>query len=459
MELIVLCKLFTSIGDGLILFYLIYAYTHNTAYTKMIFSGVCAGVVFHGANIIYLPFSLQNCIFCIVTYLLTGWALLKFTQAQTRFRDYLFIFSAVYFSNIGGSIIAILLSIVMGISLVELVDQSPLHMLLVNFWLYSIVLASGLFILRKKDQIQVVSAIGTATYVNISVAAIFFSTLFLSLTTIIDKSTSRSISLAEDPYHQTLLEPTLTVLMISLLYVFFFILSRYTFRHEILKARLTHQEIITDGLTSVVEELHPLTQDMRNRFEAIHALAASESQDALSEYVESCTENFSLHSEPCHLAASRIMHLGLSALISSTLREIQQENIPLDFSTEFHNSLIDMRVSDLCDIMGVFIDNAREASREMGSKAHMRILLSNDDAFFVASIENYYTKPVSVEKIFHKGYSSKGAHRGIGLWHAQLLLQSYPHAAHSCQHKDGYFIQTITIQNHRAFAFESCQAI
>ncbi len=48
-------------------------------------------------------------------------------------------------------------------------------------------------------------------------------------------------------------------------------------------------------------------------------------------------------------------------------------------------------------------------------------------------------------KSFEKGYSTKGAGRGLGLYEARILLQKYTDIVHECNCKDGWFTQQLQI--------------
>lgn len=443
MDLSIAIKIITSIGDGIILFFLLFEFTEHRTDWKVLFYGALTGILFAAANHVFVPYTLPNLICTICTYVLGGWGVLSLSKVNIRFKDYIFVFSVIFFSNTVASLTAIGVSVLFGLSLVELVQQYPLYMLLVNIWLYVVVLSAGYYLLRKRDKIQLVFSVNPFMYLSITLSNILLTALLLAMATLVDIGAQKSALLTNDG----LIQPAVTILLFLLLLLFFFILSRYSFRHELLKARLRQQEELTAGLTEVVNELGPMTSSLRNSFDVIHCLASSRSSDDIVKYIESCAEDIKFNNEPIPITVSKITHPGLAALLSSSIKSIQKAHIRFDLAVDYKNSTIEMRIADLCDIMGIFIDNAVDASQEMGTAAHIQISISNGPDYFVASVTNYYSKPVSIEKIFQKGYSSKGSNRGLGLWHVQTLLDSYDHVALSCIHKESYFTQTITIEN------------
>ena len=100
-------------------------------------------------------------------------------------------------------------------------------------------------------------------------------------------------------------------------------------------------------------------------------------------------------------------------------------------------------LKDLIRILGIFIDNAIEAAEKQ--QGLIRIILAQSSEHIMFQIMNSYDKKPDISKIFEKGYSTKGAGRGLGLYEARILLQKYTDIVHECNCKDGWFTQQLQI--------------
>lgn len=295
MSMVNLTAIVGSIGDGILLFLLIYKYIGLKGSVRMITSGILTGAFIYFSTSLFRPHVLPDSIGCVAFLLAMGWIVLTLTQPSVRFADYLFVFSVGYFCNIGVLIFATLVSVSMGVNMTELLHHHLISNVMLHLLQYITFLTAGLYLLLKREKIQLISSVGTPLYCGIIVGAIFFSTLFLSLSALVAHSAAHTDSTdASIRFAFVTIQPVLTLLMICLICVFFVILSCYTFRYELLKTRLKQQELINERLSLKIEELRPLKHGMRNRFAVIHALTASESNEALTEYIESCSKDFDL---------------------------------------------------------------------------------------------------------------------------------------------------------------------
>lgn len=102
----------------------------------------------------------------------------------------------------------------------------------------------------------------------------------------------------------------------------------------------------------------------------------------------------------------------------------------------------------LCQILGILLDNALEASLASAEKSlHITIVTTDSSVLF--SIANS-TLPllVPMTTLFKRGYSSKEGHEGVGLATAKELLDSISFAELSTKYDGPLFCQTLEILRH-----------
>lgn len=99
---------------------------------------------------------------------------------------------------------------------------------------------------------------------------------------------------------------------------------------------------------------------------------------------------------------------------------------------------------NLYSIVGVLLDNAKEASLESKEKqASIQMYMEKKDIKLI--IANTYKGKINIEKIDEYGYSSKGANRGTGLHIVNGIVDTNPLFEKETSILDNYFVQTITI--------------
>ncbi|XCY70867.1 GHKL domain-containing protein [Streptococcus iniae] len=73
-----------------------------------------------------------------------------------------------------------------------------------------------------------------------------------------------------------------------------------------------------------------------------------------------------------------------------------------------------MELLDLMIIISVFCDNAIEAAKESHDKKMNFVLFELDDMLVFVIENSTQEEKVDIGAIFKKGYSTKGAERGLG---------------------------------------------
>ncbi len=77
----------------------------------------------------------------------------------------------------------------------------------------------------------------------------------------------------------------------------------------------------------------------------------------------------------------------------------------------------------------------------------MEIVLLALDGTVSLRIANPYAGTVSPDKIWKKGFSTKGAGRGLGLHGYQRILDGYSNAMRSTSWAEGVFIQELKVKD------------
>lgn len=142
---------------------------------------------------------------------------------------------------------------------------------------------------------------------------------------------------------------------------------------------------------------------------------------------------------------------GLKGIIHNKISEMKDNgiNVFLNISKEIENSkLKDLNIkhnNQLSKILGVFLDNAREAALLSEDKeVAVSVYMEADVVIF--EISNTYINDVDLSKIYNVGNTSKGKGRGYGLALVESLLKENKIFKNDVKKIDNYFVQILKIQ-------------
>ncbi len=142
---------------------------------------------------------------------------------------------------------------------------------------------------------------------------------------------------------------------------------------------------------------------------------------------------------------SNIKDSGLKALIVFKVALIENKNIELELviDDEIEDTII--ANEDMCNIMGVLLDNAIDASINTSEPFISLTIIKNDDGLVVNIMNSIEENNIDTEMIFKKGYSTKGEGRGFGLSIVYEIIQKYKELELLTRVEDKLFIQELSI--------------
>ena len=124
--------------------------------------------------------------------------------------------------------------------------------------------------------------------------------------------------------------------------------------------------------------------------------------------------------------------INLEVLINRSLDKSKLKNLKTKDKGDFYS------------ILGVYLDNAKEAAKESRKKEVAFQMDYTEDEIEII-IGNTYKGKINLNKIEEYGYSSKGPNRGTGLHLVNTILGRNKIFSKKTEIKNGYFIQILTI--------------
>lgn len=142
---------------------------------------------------------------------------------------------------------------------------------------------------------------------------------------------------------------------------------------------------------------------------------------------------------------SQIKVPEVKGLLSLKLIRAQEMGIEVFIDIKEPIEQISMNIIDLTRVLGILLDNAIEASEEC-VLPKIEIGFIKDNQSLIIVICNRYKGDIpSLDKLYKKGYSTKGANRGIGLTSLREIINKYESIYLDTLIENGEFTQTIII--------------
>lgn len=142
---------------------------------------------------------------------------------------------------------------------------------------------------------------------------------------------------------------------------------------------------------------------------------------------------------------SNIGVLEIKSLLCAKLIYAHESGIDVTIDIPDRVDSFPMDTVDLARILGIFLDNAIEATLET-EQPQIGLNIIQDKAGVSIIISNSFRdNGVMLHNLKRKGFSTKAGHQGIGLWNAQKIISSYDNVLLETTMKCNYFIQHIEL--------------
>ena len=157
-----------------------------------------------------------------------------------------------------------------------------------------------------------------------------------------------------------------------------------------------------------------------NKNELLTIRNMSNNNKRITEYIDKLIDNKIKDNEKIMKQTSKIPEGGLRATIYSKMCVMDEYKIKykLDISKEIKTiDIINMNeenITNICKILGVFLDNAIESVKDLEEKNIFIELYIIDDKLYI-DITNNFLNNINLEKLSKTKYTTKGENHGYGL--------------------------------------------
>ena len=138
---------------------------------------------------------------------------------------------------------------------------------------------------------------------------------------------------------------------------------------------------------------------------------------------------------------SNIGVLEIKSLLSAKMIYAHEAGIDVTIDIPDRVDGFSIDTVDLARVLGIFLDNAIEASLETEQPQMGLNILQNQAGVSIIISNRFLDNGAGLHKLKQKGFSTKTGHQGIGLSNAQKIIRSYDHVLLETTIQCGCFIQ------------------
>jgi two-component system sensor histidine kinase AgrC len=136
----------------------------------------------------------------------------------------------------------------------------------------------------------------------------------------------------------------------------------------------------------------------------------------------------------------------LKGLVAVKLIQAQQKGIDVFIDIADKTGLAHLDKIMLCKIIGILLDNAIEAADKSKEKRFEFAIITEENSSTIIIRNSTETENINLQKIFRKGYSSKGTNRGLGLYIVKSIISEDKKISLDTQAENFIFTQKITFK-------------
>lgn len=310
--------------------------------------------------------------------------------------------------------------------------------LLMNITAYSIMIAFNIILIYILKQFK--AYIVLSKEVKDRVKRIGIVNLIFALIMIIANFSYYTLGYAVE-------KPQLFLNMVLIIAYFLFSIYNIntSFQLESKSQELEYQVFYNKTLESILSDLRRFKHNYNNTLAVINGYVMVNRWDGLKSYMRELIQNENRESGFSNLTLIKIKNAGLFGLISNKLAVAHDKGIDFKIHIKDEITEVGIKISLLCEILGILLDNAIEAA-ELSEEKRVEFKIGKGiEGHISFNIENTVKDLPDLEKIFEKSYSTKGTNRGMGLWFVKNIVGKNNNIMLNTFCKDNKFSQELIV--------------
>lgn len=214
------------------------------------------------------------------------------------------------------------------------------------------------------------------------------------------------------------------------------------------QARLKITENYVSGLEQLIDESRELRHDYKNLIATISGFIEEGDMDHLKEYFDQNIRNTWVDLDKKGKAWQSVKDVQppeLKGLLYEKVLKAVAADVNIRVIPDYELNIQYKAMKDLCRILGILIDNSIEAAEETDEKSVDIRIAKMEHGYQIIIQNTYFTKP-DLAHLYQKGYSTKGADRGLGMYYAHEMILEHEEIEFEFEIQEHVIIQKIYIE-------------
>jgi two-component system sensor histidine kinase AgrC len=216
---------------------------------------------------------------------------------------------------------------------------------------------------------------------------------------------------------------------------------------ETAKKELEFQKLYNKTLDDLTDNLRGFKHEFNNIISCIQGYMYVDDVSGLKAYLSQIQNEARTINNMEPLNSYVKDNPAIYGLLLSKLSYAQIKNINFNIRVFSKMDPRNIKLLDFCKVLGILLDNALEAA-DNSDKKYVEFLVKEDlhAGSMLIEVINSFSGSPDIDKIYEKGFTTKGSHKGFGLWELNRILGKHNSNANlSTSISGNLFIQKITI--------------
>lgn len=226
----------------------------------------------------------------------------------------------------------------------------------------------------------------------------------------------------------------LIILLLAIVFLLFITINVYRSRERLIEKheQFQHEQLMdyVSKLEFMHDELSTFRHDYTNLLLSLEESIRANDIDQVKQIYETTvapTATIMNHQQLELTKLSRIQMPELKSVLSMKVLEAQRTQLTVHLDIPHNITTIDVPSDQFIRIISILIDNAFEEARKSQEKTVQIAIFEVDPLTQYFIVKNdIHTSHIDLEQLYSKHYSTKGDHRGYGLFSVKRLVNKHP---------------------------------
>lgn len=233
------------------------------------------------------------------------------------------------------------------------------------------------------------------------------------------------------------------ILLVGVMYIY---IQKYRIKYQAIQLHQLRK--YNEDLENLYVYIRKFQHDYMNIFLTLTEYIETENISSLKQYFYNEIAPFS---EKINTSVSQFGELRninsaeVKSLVAFKLDEARKNGLHINVEVPDYIDQFNLKTLELCQCLGIILDNAIEASLQSIDKKLEVILFQDDICTSIIILNSFKEIKYPLSYLFNKGVSSKGKNRGLGLYTLREVVNQHKNVILSTEIKNDTFLQKLEI--------------